>query len=133
MTKHLLSSVNQSKKVLSVKKSITYSFNPKTNVNSVNVKKITIYDKDFLSNYVAHKLEKRFRELLALIKKIIEEDSSEESSFKCIGLIEQYEDILENKYKHYLKLKKYQIFIDKITLLRKYVDVNTIVSEENLN
>ncbi|MBR4230880.1 MAG: hypothetical protein IKR74_01820 [Bacilli bacterium] len=133
MTKHLLSSVNQTKKVIKVQKSITYSFSPNSNTNSVNVKKITIYDKDFLSNYVSYKLEKRFQELLILIKKILEDDTSEESSGRCIDLINQYEDILENKYKHYLKIKKYQMFIDKIMLLRKYVDVNTIVNEEELN
>ncbi len=133
MTKHLLSSVNQSKKVISVQKSITYSFNPSKNVNNFNVKKITIYDKDFLSNYVTHKLEKRFKELLNLIKNILDEDASESSSNRCLGLIEKFEDILENKYKHYLKIKKYQMFIDKITLLKKYVDVNTIVSEEELD
>ena len=133
MTKHLLSSVEEQKRVIKVQKSITYSFNPKNNTNNINVKKITIYDKDFLSNYVSYKLEKRFQELLILIKKILEDDTSEESSGRCIDLINQYEDILENKYKHYLKIKKYQKFIDKIILLRKYVDVNTIVNEEELN
>ena len=133
MTKHLLSSVEVQKRVIKVQKSVTYSFNPKNNSNTINVKKITIYDKEFLSNFAYRKLEKKFNELLMIIKNILDGDDSEETSSRCHGLVDQFEDILENKYKHYLKLKKYQIFIDKINLLRKYIDVNTIVREEEID
>ena len=86
-----------------------------------------------MNNYASFILEKRFKKLIAKIKELLETDDSEESFMTCLDMISKYEDILINEYKHYLKTKKYQAFIEKVTLLRDYVTSQMIVLNEEMD
>jgi translation initiation factor 2 alpha subunit (eIF-2alpha) len=132
MNKHLLSLVENKKKVISIEKNFSYSFDVKKKIEKIDVSRINIYDKDMMSNYASYKLEKKFKKLVSLVREQLDSDDSEDSCMECLGMISKYEDMLANEYKHYLKVQKYKEFITKVTLLRDYVEAQIVALNQEL-
>ena len=130
MSKYVLSP-SKKKNILSIQKKTSYTFDSNNELQAINVSKIKIYDKEVMDSFSSYFAKKNFDRLLMLIKKIIDDDSSEEGYLRCLDMIAKYEDILENRYKHYLKIEKYNEFIETISMLRDYINSKVFTIKDN--
>jgi len=113
------------KGILNFKKE-PYSFNPKNNAKSdklINVKKMEIYNDDFIEIIVKKNIEKKLQNLLKLI---LESSEEEDGAARVINEAKRIKNIMVTKYNKILKeeyinleLKRMEFLISRIKIKPK--------------
>lgn len=125
-----------------VKKSKVLSFDEnidglEVNTKTINIEKMILTDPELINQYISIRLEKRFKEILTKLCKLIEDpDTDEDGVARLLGEVEKLRQIIDVKYSKYLEGNKKRELITKIVLIeeelkKKYLEIKYIESMFN--
>lgn len=122
MSKYIVKKENGTRKIVKIEAEKYYTFSPKGNVSKM-VKTVTVYDEEKIKKILIKKLMIKYQRLLNIINDIISSDDSSSSDFMiCLDEISKLKDILEYKYKKFLKRELYSAFLEDLNNLSNYVN-----------
>lgn len=119
MSNYIIKKDSNKKTIIKVTAENFYTFTPKSSMKE-SVKCITIYDYDKISKIVVRKLMIKYQKLLDMIKHIEDDDSSSDYN-ACLGELNKLYEMLEFKYKKYLKKELYDKFIEDLNNLKEFI------------
>lgn len=110
-----------------------------SNSNVIKVDKMLLTDPELIREYIAIRLEKKFKEIFTKLYKLLEDpDATEEGVGILLGEVEKFKQIINLKYSKYLESAKKREFIAKIVLIeeelkKKYMEIKYIEQLLNTN
>lgn len=116
MSSYILKLSNKDRKIVSFDSSDYYLFSPKNS----KIKSFIIYDAAKLNEILIKKYLKQYKNFMAMIVSLNEEDG-EESYMICLDELSKLRSTLEYKYKKYLKKVAYEKFIDDLLIHDKFL------------
>jgi len=128
MSTYLINKNKRKKEILDMEDLEGYDFKPKSDFESpIKVKSIKIVDKNMIDKILSIKFERYFRRLAALALKVLEDDdSSDDEADIVLDEAQLVKEILENRYKKFLKYEKEQLFLKKIKIIEKQMEMKKI-------
>ena len=132
MSNYLLSATSKKMEYVDFQKNIEYSFSSKKlSYEGFDVKKVTLYDPNTINMIVYKYLYYSYERLCRYIDDVINSDDAQDDTALCLDEISKYNDILENKYKRYLKKKQYIFFLEKLAMMNKLLNDKIIMLNSN--
>lgn len=123
MSNYIIKKDALEKKILEIKTSNYYTFSPKGS-SYQKVSSVTIYDSEKINYILQKKLFIKYQRLMKILSDIESEDSSDNSDYMILlGEIAKMKDILEFKYKKFLKKEIYEKFLRNLCSMEEYVNV----------
>ena len=128
MPSYLVNKRNRTKAILDVDNIDGYKYKPKQSSDMpIKVTSVKIVDKTMLDKILSVKFERYFRRLVALALKVLEdEDPSDDEAAIVLDEAKLVKEILENRYKKYLNYEKVQLFLKKIRIIEKQMEMKQI-------
>lgn len=128
MSTYLINKKKCKKVILDMEDLEGYDFKPKSDFDSpIKVTSIKIVDKNMIDKILSVKFERYFRRLVALALKVLEDDdSSDDEADIVLDEAQLVKEILENRYKKFLKHEKEQLFLKKIKIIEKQMEMKKI-------
>jgi|GEM_PF-4216170 len=123
MNNYIISSSKDTKKIVSINIEDSYSFNLRAGKGKiVNIKQITMYDKDAIANILNKKCSTRIKKLVKLIKDVCDdEDATDDDFTNCIDEISKIRNILYYNYQKYLRKVDYENFMNELMFADNYL------------
>lgn len=132
MSNYLLSATSKKMECVDFQKNIEYSFSSKKlSYEGFDIKKVTLYDPKTINMIVYKYLYYSYERLCKYIDDAINSDDAQDDTTLCLDEISKYNDILENKYKKYLKKKQYIFFLEKLAMMNKLLNDKIIMLNSN--
>ena len=105
-----------------------YEIKPRKGINNpIKVTKIKIVDKSMIDKILSMKFERFFRRLVALALQVIDdEDPSDDDANIVLDEAKLVKEILENRYKKFLSYEKEQLFLKKIRIIEKQIQMKKV-------
>ncbi len=126
MANYRVARYNSAGNILTYEETDGYVFNPKHG-GKIKVKKLTVVDNEMIDKILSMKFDKRFRRLVTLAIGVLEnEDADEGDANIVLGEAQLVKEILENKYKKFLKHEKTRLFLEKIRVIEKQLEMKKI-------
>ena len=136
MSNYMLNSTDDTKKIIKITKKKSYSFSSK-NKKYTYVKNISIFNKDEIEKIIVKKLTKKIKNLHLILEDLFGSDDINPSDW-IICLDENYklQEILKTKFKEYLRLEYFEVFLNQLcmdakVLENKIIDMNNIYEQYN--
>lgn len=113
-----------------------YTFNPKyTNLERfVEVKSITVFQKEMINSLLVKKFEKKFSRLSQIIMRYIlaDDDETDEGDFIImLDEVARLKALVENKYKRFLENEEYRTYMDELYFLDVQLQNKLAIKEYN--
>lgn len=133
---------NKRSKVLYYKKDVDgLEIKPVNNTPTsvINVQKMLLTDPDLINRYISIRLEKKFKELITKLYKLLNDpDTDEDGVGILLGEVERFREIIDVKYSRFLEGQKKREFLTKIMLIeeelkKKYMEIKYIENLLNTN
>lgn len=114
-----------------------YDFKPKNKLSKediINVDEMVIINPSLIEKLISKKCKKTLERILKLISFIYDDDETgEESVTLALNEIAKFKELLDTKYKEYMKEKEYKLMIKKLEILGNEVKLRKLYlnSKEN--
>ena len=119
MSNYIIKKEEKEKKIIKVLAQNYYTFTPKSKTKE-SVTYITIYDYDKISKIIVKKLMIKYQKLLNMLSSLNGEDDP--SGFTaCLDELDKLYEMLEFKYKKYLKQELYNKFIEDLSNIKEFI------------
>ena len=128
MSNYIILKDNNEKQIIKVTAENYYTFTPKSKTKET-ITHVTIYDYDKICKIVLKKLMIKYQKLINMISSINDEDDSSSNYSLCLDELNKLYEMLEYKYKKYLKQELYNKFIEDLSNLKEFI----VVGMENKN
>ncbi len=128
MSNYIILKDNEEKQIVKVTAENYYTFTPKSKTKE-SVTYITIYDYDKICKIVLKKLMIKYQKLINMLNDINGEDDSSSNYAQCLDELNKLYDMIEYKYKKYLKQELYNKFIEDLSNLKEFI----VIGVENKN
>ena len=128
MSNYIILKDNNEKQIVKVTAENYYTFTPKSKTKET-ITHVTIYDYDKICKIVLKKLMIKYQKLINMISSINDEDDSSSNYSLCLDELNKLYEMLEYKYKKYLKQELYNKFIEDLSNLKEFI----VVGMENKN
>lgn len=117
MNSYILKNDDEERKVLLYKEQNGYSFSPKKGYK--RVKKITVLDNDMVSSILEDKVVKAYNRLIRIVYSLITagDDTTSGDVLMAYTELDRIRNILEYKYKQYLKKQFVEKYLKKLYIL----------------
>ncbi len=119
MSNYIVTKNNAERKIIKVTAENYYTFTPKSSMKE-SIKTITIYDFEKISKIVVRKLMIKYQKLLDKIREV-EDDETAEGYESILDELNKLFEMLEYKYKKYLKKELYDNFIEDLSNIKEFV------------
>ena len=119
MSNYIVTKNNTERKIIKVTAENYYTFTPKSSMKE-SIKTITIYDFEKISKIVVRKLMIKYQKLLDKIREV-EDDETAEGYESILDELNKLFEMLEYKYKKYLKKELYDNFIEDLSNIKEFV------------
>ena len=128
MSNYIILKDNNEKQIIKVTAENYYTFTPKSKTKET-ITHVTIYDYDKICKIVLKKLMIKYQKLINMISSLNDEDDSSSNYSLCLDELNKLYEMLEYKYKKYLKQELYNKFIEDLSNLKEFI----VVGMENKN
>lgn len=114
-----------------------YDFKPKNKLSKediINVDEMLIINPSLIEKLISKKCKKTLERILKLISFIYDDDETgEESVTLALNEIAKFKELLDTKYKEYMKEKEYKLMLKKLEILENEVKLRKLYlnSKEN--
>ena len=114
-----------------------YDFKPKNKLSKediINVDEMVIINPSLIEKLISKKCKKTLERILKLISFIYDDDETgEESVTLALNEIAKFKELLDTKYKEYMKEKEYKLMLKKLEILENEVKLSKLYlnSKEN--
>ena len=114
-----------------------YDFKPKNKLSKediINVDEMVIIIPSLIEKLISKKCKKTLERILKLISFIYDDDETgEESVTLALNEIAKFKELLDTKYKEYMKEKEYKLMLKKLEILENEVKLRKLYlnSKEN--
>lgn len=114
-----------------------YDFKPKNKLSKediINVDEMVIINPSLIEKLISKKCKKTLERILKLISFIYDDDETGEESVElALNEIAKFKELLDTKYKEYMKEKEYKLMIKKLEILENEVKLRKLYlnSKEN--
>lgn len=114
-----------------------YDFKPKNKLSKeeiINVDEMVIINPSLIEKLISKKCKKTLERILKLISFIYDDDETgEESVTLALNEIAKFKELLDTKYKEYMKEKEYKLMLKKLEILENEVKLRKLYlnSKEN--
>lgn len=114
-----------------------YDFKPKNKLSKediINVDEMVIINPSLIEKLINKKCKKTLEKILKLISFIYDDDETgEESVSLALNEISKFKELLDTKYKEYMKEKEYKLMLKKLEILENEVKLRKLYlnSKEN--
>ena len=114
-----------------------YDFKPKNKLSKediINVDEMVIINPSLIEKLISKKCKKTIERILKLISFIYDDDETgEESVTLALNEIAKFKELLDTKYKEYMKEKEYKLMLKKLEILENEVKLRKLYlnSKEN--
>lgn len=114
-----------------------YDFKPKNKLSKediINVDEMVIINPSLIEKLISKKCKKTLERILKLISFIYNDDETgEESVTLALNEIAKFKELLDTKYKEYMKEKEYKLMLKKLEILENEVKLRKLYlnSKEN--
>lgn len=114
-----------------------YDFKPKNKLSKediINVDEMVIINPSLIEKLISKKCKKTLERILKLISFIYDYDETgEESVTLALNEIAKFKELLDTKYKEYMKEKEYKLMLKKLEILENEVKLRKLYlnSKEN--
>jgi len=114
-----------------------YDFKPKNKLSKediINVDEMVIINPSLIEKLISKKCKKTLERILKLISFIYDDDETGEESVElALNEIAKFKELLDTKYKEYMKEKEYKLMIKKLEILGNEVKLRKLYlnSKEN--
>lgn len=114
-----------------------YDFKPKNKLSKediINVDEMVIINPSLIEKLISKKCKKTLERILKLISFIYDDDETgEESVTLSLNEIAKFKELLDTKYKEYMKEKEYKLMLKKLEILENEVKLRKLYlnSKEN--
>ena len=114
-----------------------YDFKPKNKLSKediINVDEMVIINPSLIEKLISKKCKKTLERILKLIYFIYDDDETgEESVTLALNEIAKFKELLDTKYKEYMKEKEYKLMLKKLEILENEVKLRKLYlnSKEN--
>lgn len=114
-----------------------YDFKPKNKLSKediINVDEMVIINPSLIEKLISKKCKKTLERILKLISFIYDDDETgEESVTIALNEIAKFKELLDTKYKEYMKEKEYKLMLKKLEILENEVKLRKLYlnSKEN--
>lgn len=114
-----------------------YDFKPKNKLSKediINVDEMVIINPSLIEKLISKKCKKTLERILKLISFIYDDDETgEESVTLALNEIAKFKELLNTKYKEYMKEKEYKLMLKKLEILENEVKLRKLYlnSKEN--
>ena len=114
-----------------------YDFKPKNKLSKediINVDEMVIINPSLIEKLISKKCKKTLERILKLISFIYDDDETgEESVTLALNEIAKFKELLDTKYKEYMKEKEYKLMLMKLEILENEVKLRKLYlnSKEN--
>ena len=114
-----------------------YDFKPKNKLSKeeiINVDERVIINPSLIEKLISKKCKKTLERILKLISFIYDDDETgEESVTLALNEIAKFKELLDTKYKEYMKEKEYKLMLKKLEILENEVKLRKLYlnSKEN--
>ncbi len=122
MSNYIILKDNSEKQIIKVTAENYYTFTPKSKTKET-ITYVTIYDYDKICKIVLKKLMIKYQKLINMISSINDEDDSSSNYSLCLDELNKLYEMLEYKYKKYLKQELYNKFIEDLSNLKEFIVV----------
>ena len=119
MSNYIVTKNNAERKIIKVTAENYYTFTPKSSMKE-SIKTITIYDFEKISKIVVRRLMIKYQKLLDKIREV-EDDETAEGYESILDELNKLFEMLEYKYKKYLKKELYDNFIEDLSNIKEFV------------
>ena len=104
-----------------------YVFKP--NLNVIEIKTITLYNKKMISSILTSKLEKKFERLAMITYDVLTSDDEDSQADTAIALdeIAKLKSIINKKYDKYISKKLKSDYLKKIFILEKELNSKILI------
>lgn len=129
MSRYLIKKDTDSDKIICIQYDLAgYKFHPKMNENAeINVKEVTVYDKNMIDNVITKKFERNYQKLYLLVYQVLNDpDSTDSDRGRCLTEIDRLASVLKNKYLKFLSYEKNRYFLDRLYELSIMLNRNMI-------
>lgn len=129
MSRYLIKKDTDSDKIICIQYDLAgYKFHPKMNENAeINVKEVTVYDKNMIDNVITKKFERNYQKLYLLVYQVLNNpDSTDSDRGRCLTEIDRLASVLKNKYLKFLSYEKNRYFLDRLYELSIMLNRNMI-------
>lgn len=115
-----------------------YDFKPKNKLSKediINVDEMVIINPSLIEKLISKKCKKTLERILKLISFIYDDDETgEESVTLALNEIAKFKELLDTKYKEYMKEKEYKLMLKKLEILENEVKLRKLYlnSKENI-
>ena len=134
MANFLVKKENNNKEIVYMEYSTSgYTFTPKKNLYSINIKNIKVIDEKLAEEILTIKFEKNFRKLVLLVNNFFNDvDASDSDGELVLDEIKLIKEILLNRYHKYIKKEKEMLFLKKLEILEKEVKSKEILIKNKI-
>ena len=114
-----------------------YDFKPKNKLSKediINVDEMVIINPSLIEKLISKKCKKTLERILKLISFIYDDDETGEASVTlALNEIAKFKELLDTKYKEYMKEKEYKLMLKKLEILENEVKLRKLYlnSKEN--
>lgn len=114
-----------------------YDLKPKNKLSKediINVDEMVIINPSLIEKLISKKCKKTLERILKLISFIYDDDETgEESVTLALNEIAKFKELLDTKYKEYMKEKEYKLMLKKLEILENEVKLRKLYlnSKEN--
>lgn len=114
-----------------------YDFKPKNKLSKediINVDEMVIINPSLIEKLISKKCKKTLERILKLISFIYDDDETgEESVTLALNETAKFKELLDTKYKEYMKEKEYKLMLKKLEILENEVKLRKLYlnSKEN--
>lgn len=121
MGNFILTSTDDTKKIVEFKKTKSYTFCPKTKRGHFHsLKTVNVFDKERIQKIIINKYTIKYTRLLKVLKSVVEsEDSTEGDVMICLDELSKLESILTIKYQEFLRKEAYEYFLKDLCFLEQ--------------
>ena len=114
-----------------------YDFKPKNKLSKediINVDEMVIINPSLIEKLISKKCKKTLERILKLISFIYDDDETgEESVTLALNEIAKFKELLDTKYKEYMKEKEYKLMLKKLEILENEVKLRKLYLNSNEN
>ena len=107
-----------------------YDFKPKNKLSKediINVDEMVIINPSLIEKLISKKCKKTLERILKLISFIYDDDETgEESVTLALNEIAKFKELLDTKYKEYMKEKEYKLMLKKLEILENEVKLRKL-------